>query len=63
MTKAHSKGMPRLSQISRRPFHFAFRQGSGLMQQTADQGRLAVIDVADDDDLQGGFMRDRIHYM
>jgi hypothetical protein len=28
---------------------FPIRQGSGLIQQTSDQGRFTVIDVANDD--------------
>ena len=32
-------------------FKLAFRQAAGLMQQPADQGRFAVVDMADDDNV------------
>ena len=32
-------------------FHLALGQGAGVVQQAADQGRLAVVDMADDDEL------------
>ena len=32
----------------------ALGQGAGVVEQPADQGRLAVVDVADDDDLELG---------
>ena len=32
----------------------ALGQGAGVVEQPADQGRLAVVDVADDDDLEAG---------
>jgi len=41
-------------------FKLALGQAAGLVQQTADQGRLAVIDMADDDDAHlrtGGAVR------
>ena len=53
--------MPRRSQTSRRLLDLALRQGAGLVEQAADQGRLAVIDMADDDDLQGGKADHGIH--
>ena len=49
---AHSKGMPRRSAPSSQLLELAFRQRSGVVEQAADQRRLAVVHVADDDDLQ-----------
>ena len=52
MRLAHSKGTPRRSAIGLQLLEFAFRQRAGVVKQAADEGRFAVVHVADDDDLE-----------
>ena len=44
--------MPRRSDMRLDRLELAVGQGAGVVDQPADQGRLAVVDVADDDDLE-----------
>ncbi len=52
VTKAHSNGMPRRFAHFGNRLDLAGGQRIGIVQQAADQRRLAVIDMADDGDFR-----------
>ena len=52
ITNAHSKGMPRLSDIALTACDFSFRQRAGLVQQAPHERGFAVVHVPDDHELQ-----------
>ena len=64
ITKDHSNGMPRRRLISRSSLDLAVGQALRVVEQAADQGGFAMIDVADDDDarLNGRIGRGKIGY-